>query len=64
MITHDIIRPYSCNLCDKTFKTQIRLNNHKTIHSGLKPHQCEICMRQFREKGTLREHLRIHTGAM
>ncbi|KAJ6636674.1 Zinc finger protein [Pseudolycoriella hygida] len=63
MLTHIPSKPFSCH-CGKTFKTQLRLLKHESVHSNLKPHKCQHCGKEFREKGTLKEHERIHLGLM
>ncbi len=36
-------RPYSCDICIKTFTRQQSLNEHKNRHYGRTPFECKIC---------------------
>jgi uncharacterized Zn-finger protein len=40
-------RPFSCNVCSKSFTTRFNLNNHIKIHTGERPFACEVCKRRF-----------------
>ncbi|VDP62120.1 unnamed protein product [Schistosoma curassoni] len=54
---------YTCNHCDRKFKTNSDLNEHvKVIHEGI-VYRCDQCDRRFSSKSNLREHLkRVHPG--
>ncbi|XP_074641788.1 uncharacterized protein LOC141899409 isoform X2 [Tubulanus polymorphus] len=53
--------PYQCRLCEKSFMTKSRLNEHHAQHAG-KTYSCAICPKQYRFKNKLTIHMRTHTG--
>jgi KRAB domain-containing zinc finger protein len=55
-------RPFTCNYCEKTFKTKDARDLHARIHTGIKPFTCEICGASFRQMVHLTTHQRKHTG--
>lgn len=55
-------RPYSCNICKKTFARHETVIIHQRTHTGEKPHICSICNRGFASSGHLTGHMRSHTG--
>ena len=55
-------RPYSCTICDKSFKRRSSLATHKFIHTDLKPHVCDVCNKRFLRKSDLKKHGLMHSG--
>ncbi|CAL1583647.1 unnamed protein product [Knipowitschia caucasica] len=55
-------RPYSCQICGKSFRRAETLRRHHRIHTGEKPHTCDICGKHFREPFHLTKHLTVHSG--
>ena len=54
--------PLKCEYCEKTFKINFDLVQHRRIHTKEKPFKCEYCEKSFRLKYGLTEHIRTHTG--
>ncbi|KAL5021554.1 hypothetical protein ScPMuIL_000709 [Solemya velum] len=53
---------YSCNVCEKVFKTLSHMRLHCLIHTSLKPFKCLRCSYSCNSKGNLYTHMRKHTG--
>ncbi|XP_042240238.1 oocyte zinc finger protein XlCOF6-like [Homarus americanus] len=65
MLVHTNTRPFSCDECDKKFKSKAGLYNHKKTHQPSEErytHCCEVCGKRFTQKANLESHLRLHTG--
>ncbi|XP_055622601.1 gastrula zinc finger protein XlCGF57.1-like [Toxorhynchites rutilus septentrionalis] len=50
-------KPYGCNLCDKKFRDEIRLQGHLRVHQGLKPALCTYCGKDFSKYNHLKVHI-------
>lgn len=61
-LSHSDIRPYQCNVCNKTFPHSKALLSHKVIHSSIKKYTCDVCSRSFAHSSTLSQHKLIHYG--
>merc|ERR1712129_235463 len=59
---HCDLRPYKCQVCDKRFKRNGHLNEHKLIHTGERPHRCKTCSKTFSTTKSLSLHSLMHTG--
>ena len=51
---------FSCQYCDKTFKTSNGLIYHEKTHTGENPFKCDICSKTFEKVNKLEQHYKIH----
>lgn len=51
--TSNTVKIYKCEHCEKTFKNEIHLEKHKSLH-------CNICGKMFTAQTNLRRHLASH----
>ena len=49
-----------CDVCNKEFSTNSRLQDHMNVHSGVEPFKCTICDRRFAKRSSLTQHHRYH----
>ena len=49
-------KDYKCDICEKEFRSNAKLMEHKYIHSGQKPFQCTFCGRAFAQGANLKSH--------
>uniref|UniRef100_UPI0037E9A053 oocyte zinc finger protein XlCOF6.1-like n=1 Tax=Semicossyphus pulcher TaxID=241346 RepID=UPI0037E9A053 len=55
-------RPYTCSVCNKTFRIKSILTRHMKMHSGEKPYSCSVCGKSFIQRSYLQTHMNSHTG--
>lgn len=58
---HSSERPYTCDLCQKTFSRNHNLMTHMWIHNQEKQHTCQICAKTFTYYSNLQVELFICT---
>lgn len=57
---HSDERPFTCDICSKSFKTSSNLNVHIKMHKNQRDHQCTRCPQSFFTSSHLKAHLKIH----
>ncbi|XP_073441610.1 zinc finger protein 90-like [Dendrobates tinctorius] len=55
-------RPFSCDICPKSFRNRSSLYKHKKTHLGVRPFRCDHCHKTFSHNYGLLRHKRAHTG--
>ena len=65
-LTHSSVKSFGCDKCDKRFKTNLVLNNHKMfVHSDYRRFVCpqSDCNQRFKQQSALDVHeMRFHSG--
>lgn len=59
---HSDDKPYTCEICNKTFKLSDSYNIHKRTHTKERPYKCLQCDKTYTNYSGLNKHLRAHTG--
>ncbi|KAK7115048.1 zinc finger protein 678-like [Littorina saxatilis] len=64
VMRHLGIKPFTCELCDKSFIRKEKLNRHHiSVHLREKPFKCKLCPLAYSDVSRLNEHFRaIHTN--
>ncbi|XP_017043325.1 transcriptional repressor CTCF [Drosophila ficusphila] len=59
---HDVVPAFKCSICERSFRSNVGLQNHINTHMGKKPHKCKFCDSAFTTSGELIRHTRYkHT---
>ncbi|XP_053673553.1 gastrula zinc finger protein XlCGF17.1-like [Anopheles nili] len=60
---HEGNLPFSCNACEKKFRSSHNLNRHvRNFHLCIKPYSCSFCDKKFGFQSNKKQHEYSHTG--
>jgi hypothetical protein len=59
-IIHTDQKPFTCEICNKSFRFKSNLFEHRSVHANFTPHSCPFCGKTCRLKGNLKKHLKTH----
>lgn len=54
---HDVVRPFKCSLCPRSFSAKSLLNQHVFTHTREQPYKCSYCGMQFNTSGNRNRHV-------
>ncbi|GFX54507.1 zinc finger protein [Trichonephila clavipes] len=55
------LRLYDCEICKKSFKQKVHLQDHMRSHTLEKPFKCHLCPQAFNRKSSAKRHLKVHS---
>ncbi|CAD6999521.1 unnamed protein product [Ceratitis capitata] len=59
---HEDIRPFICEECGESVRTEPALREHMLTHTNNTPFICEVCEKGFKSKSRLKNHMEIHSS--
>ena len=57
---HATNKPFSCDVCSKTYATDIQFRRHRKLHTMDRMFSCEKCGNSFKQKSYLVRHMDTH----
>ena len=60
--THNQVKQFVCDICDKSFYTKAKIKAHMPTHSNERPFKCHICKTRFKKKVYLDTHMKLHSN--
>ena len=54
-------KPFSCEICPKSFATEYQLQKHTELHTKPAKFSCDLCGRCFTVRSYLKRHIETHT---
>ncbi|XP_053373403.1 zinc finger and BTB domain-containing protein 24-like isoform X2 [Mercenaria mercenaria] len=61
MQSHATTKEFTCEICQKVFRTESSLHGHQLHHRTKKDLICHFCGKQFNNGPNLRQHIKSHT---
>ncbi|XP_063764861.1 zinc finger protein 28 homolog [Eleginops maclovinus] len=60
--TLSVFHKFKCEICEKGFQYNSKLQRHMRVHTGERTYSCKICGKDFKHQSNLSVHFKTHTG--